>query len=59
MLNLLVFGSGATAGYALAIYSWPALRTAVVGVEQELAWLRSRATDLEAKMRAAFGRIEH
>jgi hypothetical protein len=42
----------------LAIYSWPTLRTSIVGAEQELAWLRSRASDLEARVRAAFGRIE-
>jgi hypothetical protein len=59
MLNLLVFGGGATTGYLFAIYTWPALRAAVVGAEQELASLRSRATDLETKMRAALGRIEH
>jgi hypothetical protein len=58
MFNLLVFGCGATAGYALAIYTWPALRAAVVGAEQELAWLRARATDLEVKVRAALCRIE-
>jgi hypothetical protein len=58
MLTLLMFGGGATAGYVLAIQTWPAVRSAIVGAEQELAWLRSRVFDLEAKLRAALGRGE-
>ncbi len=55
MLDLLIFSGGATAGYVLAVYTWPALRTVIVGAEQGLPWLRSRASDLEAKLRASLG----
>ena len=55
MSDLLIFGGFALAGYVLAIYTWPKARTFLVGVEQELEWLKARASELEAKLRDAFG----
>jgi hypothetical protein len=55
MFDLLIFGGGATAGCLFALYAWPAIRTAFVGAEQELVWLRSRLSDLETKLRASIG----
>ena len=43
MDNFLIFGGFAAAGYVLAIYTWPAVRTFFAGAEQEIAWLKSRA----------------
>lgn len=57
-MDIVIFASGAAAGYVLAIYSWPAVRTFLVGSEQELAWLRRRAAELEAQMRPALHRGE-
>lgn len=57
-MNLLVVIGSAGAGYLLAIYTWPAVRAFVVGAEQELAWVKARAIELEAKVRAALGRSE-
>jgi hypothetical protein len=56
MSDFWIFGSGAAVGYVLAVYTWRSLRTALVGAEQELAWLKSRALALEAKVRAALSR---
>jgi hypothetical protein len=52
----LIIGIGAAAaGYALAIYTWPAVRSLVLGAEQELVLVRARLVELEAKVRAALG----
>ena len=56
MHNLLLFGGFAAAGYVLAIYTWPAVRTFFAGAEQEIAWLKSRLAELEDKVRDMFGR---
>ena len=40
---------------ALAIYTWPAVRTFFAGAEQEIAWLKSRLGELEDQVRGAFG----
>ncbi len=40
-------------GYAASIYTWPWLRTAIVGTEAEIASLRARASTLAASIRAA------
>jgi hypothetical protein len=55
MTDLLIFGGFVAAGYVLAIYTWPALRTFFAGAEQEIAWLKARAAELEAKLRDTFG----
>jgi hypothetical protein len=55
MTDLLMFGGFLAAGYVLAIYTWPALRTVIAGAEQEIAWLKARAAELEARLRDAFG----
>ncbi|MEA2905570.1 MAG: hypothetical protein QOG83_84 [Alphaproteobacteria bacterium] len=59
MTDLLIFAVGAAAGYVLAIHSWTRVRTFIVGVEQELLWIKTRAAELEAKVRDALGRGEH
>jgi hypothetical protein len=58
MLDFILFAGALGAGYALAVYTWPALRAFLVGIDQELVWLRARAAELEAKLRSALGRDE-
>ena len=58
MLDAFLFGGTFVAGYVLSIYSWPAVRTFVVGLDQELAWLKARADEVEAKLRAALSRFD-
>jgi hypothetical protein len=58
MLDVIVLAGALGAGYALAIYTWPAMRAFLVGIDQELVWLKARAAELEAKLRAALGRDE-
>jgi hypothetical protein len=58
MLDAFLFGGTFAAGYALSIYTWPALRTVLVGLDQELAWLKARADEIEAKLRAALSRFD-
>jgi len=55
MDDLLLFGGFAAAGYALAIYTWPTVRTFFAGAEQEIAWLKSRVADIENKLRDSLG----
>jgi hypothetical protein len=55
MIDLIFVAAAAVAGYVLATYTWPTLRTIIVGAEQELAQLKARAVELEAKLRAALG----
>jgi hypothetical protein len=55
MTDLLIAGGFIAAGYVLAIYTWPALRTYLAGAEREIARLKTRASELEAKLRDAFG----
>jgi hypothetical protein len=55
MHDLLILGAFTAAGYVLAIYTWPAVRTFFAGAEQEIAWLKSRLGELEDKVRGAFG----
>ena len=55
MIDLMTFATAMCSGYVLAAYTWPTLRTIVVGAEQELAQLRASATALENKLRAAGG----
>ena len=39
-----------TAGYAAAVYSWPALRTWLTGAETELRSLEDKIKTLKAKL---------
>jgi hypothetical protein len=54
-MNTLIVIAGVAAGYVLAIYTWPAVRTAVHGAEQELLDVKARVASLEAKVRAVLG----
>jgi hypothetical protein len=58
MLDVILFGGAAAGGYVLSIYTWPALRTFLVGMDQELAWLKARADELETRLRAALSRFD-
>jgi hypothetical protein len=55
MDDLIIFLGFMAAGYVLAVYTWPTLRTFFAGAEQEIAWLRQRLGELEDKVRGAFG----
>jgi hypothetical protein len=55
MAHLLTFAGGVAAGYALAIYTWPAVRAVFAAAEPEIAWLKSRLAALEDKARDVFG----
>ena len=55
MDHVLTFAGGVAAGYALAIYTWPAVRAFFAGAEAEIAWLKSRLAALEDKARDVFG----
>jgi hypothetical protein len=54
-MNLLIGIGAAAGGYALAVYTWPAVRAFIVGAEQELALLKARVLAFEAKVRAVLG----
>jgi hypothetical protein len=56
MDDLVLFVIFSAAGYVLAIYTWPAVRTFFAGAEQEIDWLKGRLGDLENKVRDAFNR---
>jgi hypothetical protein len=58
MLDFILLAGALGAGYVLAIYTWPMVRAFLVGIDQELVWLRARAAELEAEQRAALGRDE-
>jgi hypothetical protein len=58
MLDVFLFGGMFAAGYVLSIYTWPALRTFLVGLDQELAWLKARADEVEEKLRVALSRFD-
>ena len=55
MHDLLFFAGCLTGGYVLAIYSWPALRSWLIGIEAEIVKLDKRAADLEAYLRRLRG----
>jgi hypothetical protein len=55
MAHVLTFAGGVAAGYALAIYTWPAARDVFAGAEAEIAWLKSRLAALGDKARDVFG----
>jgi hypothetical protein len=51
MIMLLLALFAGAAGYAVSIVTWPRLRQAVVGIENEIDDLRARARALEADLR--------
>lgn len=55
MAHLLTFVGGTAAGYALAIYTWPAARAFLAGAEAEIARLMSKLAALQDKARDLFG----
>lgn len=56
MAHLLTFVGGLAAGYPLAIYTWPTVRTFFAGAETEIAWMKARLTALLDQARNVFGR---
>jgi hypothetical protein len=51
MTTLLLVLLAGVAGFALSIFTWPRLRQAMVGIENEIDDLRARARALEADLR--------
>ena len=51
MVTLILCGLCLIGGYVAAVYTWPAIRTWVLGAEAEIRALRDKALALEAKMR--------
>jgi hypothetical protein len=54
MSSLMIFFTGAAAGYAVSVFTWTKLRQFALGLEGEIANLKTRAAALEAELR--FGR---
>jgi hypothetical protein len=52
-LMLAVMAGGA--GYVASIFTWPRLRQAVIGVENEIDDLRAKARALEADIKTRLG----
>jgi hypothetical protein len=42
-------------GYVAAIFTWPKIRTRIVGAEAEIASLREKARALEARIKSFTG----
>jgi hypothetical protein len=59
MPDLVFFACAIAGGYVLSIYTWPELRTFLVGMDRELVRLKERAAAIEARLRAALGRGQH
>jgi hypothetical protein len=51
MLDLFMFGAALAAGYAAAIYTWPAVKIRINGLSAEVAHLRAKAQKLENELR--------
>ncbi len=51
MTTIILLLLTAGAGYAAAIYTWPWLRQAFVGIENEIDELRRKARELERRLR--------
>ena len=51
MSTAILIVTAATAGYLASIYSWPWLRQALVGIENEIDDLRRKLRALEKKIR--------
>jgi hypothetical protein len=52
MITLLLALFAGVAGYALSIFTWPRLRQAMIGIENEIDDLRAKARALEAGLRS-------
>lgn len=52
MTTFLPYVLAAAGGYVASVFTWPAIRTVVVGVETEVASLRARAAAISAAARA-------
>ena len=55
MDEIWLIGGAAIVGYVVAVFTWPALRSRAIGIDAEIAELKARAADLDAKLKA-FGR---
>jgi hypothetical protein len=51
MTALLLAPFAIVAGYVIAIFTWPRLRQAMLGIETEIADLRAKARALETELR--------
>jgi hypothetical protein len=48
-LTIALFAGGA--GYAVSVFTWPRLRQMLVGIDNEIDALRTKARALEARLR--------
>ncbi len=55
MSGLTIFILGVIAGYVMSIFTWAKLRQFALGLEGEIATLKARAGELEAKLRYGKG----
>ena len=51
MSALIPILTAAAAGYVAAVFTWPRLRQALVGIENEIDDLRAKARALETRLR--------
>jgi len=51
MTTLLLVSVAFAAGYVVSIFTWPRLRQAIVGIDDEIDDLRAKARALEARLR--------
>jgi len=53
MFDLSILIGAFASGYAISIYSWPAIRAHAIGLAAEIEQLRARARALEDKIKEA------
>jgi hypothetical protein len=51
MSEFLILSAGFAGGYVASIFSWPAIRSHVIGLAAEIEQLRARARALEDKIK--------
>jgi len=51
-MSIVLLVAAAVAGYVASIFSWPRLRQAAIGIENEIDDLRAKARALEARLRS-------
>ena len=51
-MSIVLLVAAAVAGYVAPIFSWPRLRQAAIGIENEIDDLRAKARALEARLRS-------
>jgi len=49
-MSIILLIAAVIAGYVVSIFTWPRLRRALIGIENEIDDLRARARALEARL---------